>query len=80
MQGAEGTRAIILNTLYEKVERLCNEGCTIGKIHNQQFKETEKKIDGIEAKFWWLIGINFVTLIGIIFDVALNLVRVGLVK
>ncbi len=63
--------------LMERVEKLCESGCTFGQVQAQESKDMTRRVGDLETKFWWIIVLAFTTLIGIAFDIGLNLMKVG---
>lgn len=73
--GADNTKGVIMERLYDAVCKMQTEGCSVGKVHTQELNETCRRVTDLEAKFWLIIVLCFTTLIGIAFDIGLNLMR-----
>lgn len=78
MNGATETKQIIINKLYEKVERLCNEGCTFGQVKAQELQDTIRRVGELDTKFWWLITICFITLLGVAVNLAVSYAQLNI--
>lgn len=60
MNGAENTRSIILEKLYDKIESIFSRGCPAGeireeKIHNltENIGDLRKTMREVNDKLWW---------------------------
>ena len=80
MEGAEETKGYILQTLTNKIIDIEKEGCATGKVHSSQLFDTCRRVGDLEVKFWWIILFSFTTLVGVAFNIGLNMYKMGIIK
>ena len=61
-----------MKRLVDKIDEIERNGCGIGKVHQAQLEMQENKACELDRKFWWLITMTFVTLIGVAFNLAVS--------
>jgi glucosamine 6-phosphate synthetase-like amidotransferase/phosphosugar isomerase protein len=48
MNGTEETKGFILKTLTDEVLDIHKNGCTVGRVHDEQMKAVNKCLDGVQ--------------------------------